>query len=137
MHVVATGEDMPLTEASQIIERLRGELGLPVGELFVNRCRPISPAGAGQAVQRLEHARLASDHLPPGVSRDTLRRGLILAAGRALAWEAIQERGIDGIEQSSGLEAFRLPLLASEEFGRAEVEKLAVIIAERDAGRCS
>ncbi|RMF24713.1 MAG: hypothetical protein D6760_02740 [Deltaproteobacteria bacterium] len=54
IHVVALAEDMPLTEARQILERLDGDLRLPVGGVIVNRWRGEPPSGVEQALARLD-----------------------------------------------------------------------------------
>jgi anion-transporting ArsA/GET3 family ATPase len=115
VHVVALPEEMPLEEAAEIIERLRGELELPVGRLVVNQCRPPPPAGAAAALASLRNDRDA----------DLARRELAFAAGNALGWLRLQEDGIAALERRVALTADRLPRLVAEPFGRAEVERLA------------
>jgi anion-transporting ArsA/GET3 family ATPase len=112
IHVVALPEEMPLEEAAEVLERLRGELRLPIGGLIVNQCRPAPPPGAAAAVGSLR-------------GTDAARRELALAAGRALGWLRIQEEGIAALERRVGMVARRLPLIAAEPFGRAEVERLS------------
>ncbi len=118
VHVVALPEEMPLEEAAEIIERLRGELALPVGRLVVNQCRPLPPPGAAAALAMLR----AGDG-------DAARRGLAVAAGRALGWLRLQEEGIAALERRVGLRAERLPRVEAEPFGRGEVERLAAEVA--------
>jgi hypothetical protein len=48
----------------------------------------------------------------------------------ALAWQGVQERGVGHLERRLGLEVFRLPLLATEEFGLPEVDVLARLLAD-------
>lgn len=130
VHVVATPEDMPLTEARHIVERLRGDLGLPVGLLFVNRVRPSSPPGAREAVARLAETSDADSELQShfGCDGDLVRQSIAVAATRALAWEEIQERGVARLESALDLRAARIPLLVADEFGHAELERLAAIV---------
>jgi anion-transporting ArsA/GET3 family ATPase len=118
IHVVALPEEMPLEEAAEIIERLNGELRLPLGRLIVNQCRPAAPAGAAAAL-----AALGADR-----DGDPARRGLAVAAGRALGWLRLQEDGIAALERRVGMPAERLPRLEAEPFGRAEVERLAGLV---------
>jgi anion-transporting ArsA/GET3 family ATPase len=132
IHVLATPEDMPITEAVQIVERLRGDLGLPLGGLFVNRCRRSSPAGAAEALDVLAASDLGRDGPGADPSVRCARDGVVAAGRRSLAWEQIQERSIDRLARETGSTPFRLPLLASEEFGLPEVQELArVLIAGR------
>jgi anion-transporting ArsA/GET3 family ATPase len=115
VHVVALPEEMPLAEAAEIIEKLRGELVLPVGRLVVNQCRPLAPPGAAEAVAAL--AREAES--------DLARRSLVFAARRELGWLELQEAGIGELERRLGVIAMRLPQLVATAFGKAEVEHLA------------
>jgi anion-transporting ArsA/GET3 family ATPase len=89
IHVVALPEEMPLREAAQTVEALRG-LELAVGEVIVNLCRPPAPAGVDAAIARLDDPVAA-------------------VARRARAWERIQARGIAALEAQLGVTATRLP----------------------------
>ncbi len=129
IHVVATPEEMPLTEARQIIERLRGDLDLPLGRVFVNRCRRRAPEGARSALTKLAAMPLETSGLSPTIDGSALRDGMRFACSRALGWESIQEDGVARLEAGTGLSVIRLPLLASEEFGLREVELLADVVA--------
>ena len=111
VHVVALPEEMPLEEAAEVVEQLRGPLQLPVGRLVVNQCRPPAPEGAEAMVGQLE----------PGTEA-------FVAARRALGWLTLQEKGIGALEQRLGLAAQRLPLLATERIGVAQLEQLAAAI---------
>lgn len=125
VHVVAVPEDMPLTEAGEIIASLRGELRLPLGELIINRCRSAPPEGIEEAVASVA---AAVGPAGPGSDRGELVRGVCDSARRELSWYRIQERGILALERLSGIGALRLPLLGSEEFGHAELEQLAKVL---------
>jgi anion-transporting ArsA/GET3 family ATPase len=122
VHVVAIPEEMPVTEATTIVEKLRDSLRLPVGTLFVNRCRAAAPAGAREAVSVLEGLAVDSaDEDVRGAMRDS--------ALAALEWEDVQENAIARLEQGTGLRAQRMLLLAREEFGLREVGELAELVA--------
>jgi len=118
VHVVAIPEEMPITEAVGIVERLRSPLELPVGQLFVNRCRPTAPEGIDEAIAALETATLA-----PG--DEAVRTGVVDTARRALGWERIQEAGIERLSAETRLAPVRIPLMVREEFGLAEVDSIA------------
>jgi anion-transporting ArsA/GET3 family ATPase len=125
VHVVATPEEMPVTEACSIVTRLRDSLHLPLGELFMNRCRDAVPAGARHALSVLQRAGCDGNDAALGhVMRD--------AVDAAIEWEAIQQTAIARAEAETGMCALRLPLVAVEEFGRAEAEKLATMLAPAD-----
>ena len=89
VHVVATAEEMPVREAVQVVTSLRA-LELPVGELFVNLCRPVAPPGIDVVIEGLGAA-------------------LAPLARRARSWERIQELQIAGLEADTGARAVRLP----------------------------
>jgi anion-transporting ArsA/GET3 family ATPase len=118
VHVVAIPEEMPITEAVGIVERLRAPLQLPMGTLFVNRCRPSSPEGVEEAVAALENVML-----PP--ADEEARCVVLQAAQMALGWERIQEAGIARLASETGLVPVRVPLLVREEFGLNEVDQIA------------
>jgi anion-transporting ArsA/GET3 family ATPase len=120
IHVVALPEVMPLEEAAEVIERLRGGLALPVGRLVINQCRPAPPPGAAEWV-----GALAANE-----GGDPARWTLAVAARRALGWLNIQERGIEGLERRLGLRAERLPRIEAEPFGRREIGRLAELVGE-------
>jgi anion-transporting ArsA/GET3 family ATPase len=121
VHVVAIPEEMPVTEATTIVARLRGNLGLPVGTMFVNRCRAAAPDGAREAVAALES--LGVDGTDEKI-RDAMRD----AARAALEWQDVQEGAISRLQQETGLEIERMPLLAREEFGLREARELADLV---------
>jgi len=122
VHVVATPEEMPVTEACTIITRLRESLKLPIGTLFMNRCRAPVPAGAARALEAL-------DRLSPRADGDArLARLMRDAVDAAVEWESVQSAAIARLEDETGLAAARLPLISSEEFGRAEAGMLATMI---------
>jgi anion-transporting ArsA/GET3 family ATPase len=126
IHVVAIPEDMPLAEASEIVARLRSELALPVGTLFMNRVRAAAPTGCDAAVDRLEAVPYEdTDHL--------VARSVAGTARRSLAWIDLQEDKLQRFERSVGLETFRLPLLEGSGFGATEIE----LLASRLVGRSS
>jgi anion-transporting ArsA/GET3 family ATPase len=120
IHVVATPEDMPLVEAGDIVARLE-VLGLPIGKVFVNRCRPSAPEGADAAIA-LAAGMAAGDE-------SSLAGGVADVARTIRAWERVQQSGIDALEARTGRRAVRLPLLAVEEFGARELQALADCVA--------
>lgn len=125
VHVVATAEEMPITEACQIVARLRGELSIPVGRLFVNRCLREPPPGTTRLPDLL--AKLSS---PPAANDRSgpvpgWMAGVVSVCRRTLAWQRIQAVAIQRLEREIAVAPVRLPLLAAEEFGAAELTRLA------------
>jgi anion-transporting ArsA/GET3 family ATPase len=127
VHVVAIPEEMPVTEACNIIEKLRTGLGLPVGTLFMNRCRAPAPDGAREAAALLES-------LDVEPADEPLRRAMQGSAIAALDWEAVQEHAIERLETWTGIRTERLPLLVREEFGLREATELVDLLRRRRSG---
>ena len=121
VHVVAIPDELPVTEATTIVEKLRDGLRLPVGTLFVNRCRAAAPAGAREGIAALDGLALDGED-------DEMRRAMRDSALAALEWEDVQETAIARLEQGTGLEARRMPLLVREEFGLREAGELVEIL---------
>jgi anion-transporting ArsA/GET3 family ATPase len=125
VHVVATPEEMPAAEAEQILARLHGDLSLPVGNVFLNRCRAASPGDATEEVRCLR------ERVEAGAC-DVAVRGLVddvlLAAENALAWESIQERVTAAFCAKESETVVRLPLLETEEFGDREIARLSELV---------
>jgi len=113
VHVVATPEEMPLAEAADIVARLRGELSLPLGSVYVNRCRSVPPAGIEAGIAKLQEA------------DDGRYARLLTTVRRRLSWTSIQEEGIAALERRIGQSSVRLPDLVAVEFGVEELERLA------------
>jgi anion-transporting ArsA/GET3 family ATPase len=130
VHVVALPEEMPVTEAVQIVERLRADLELPLGTLFMNRCRAQPPVGAAELAGSLAAADGSGCEEVGGFPGAAVLEGLHLAATRQLAWYGVQQRSLERLERETGAPAVRLPLLVAEEFGLREVERLADVIDE-------
>ena len=132
VHVVATPEEMPTAEAEQILSRLRCELALPVGRVFLNRCRPASPEGVAAAVRDLA----ASVTTAGTVHGSTALLGdIVLAAENSIAWEAVQDHAIAEFAARIPDSIVRLPLYETEEFGMNEIARLAEIVIDEPSGR--
>jgi len=121
VHVVAIPEDMPLTEAREVLARLRGDLRLPVGTVYLNRTRAPAPEGAEAAVTALA-----------GVTKESPEHHLAAAvratAARTLAWIRLQHEKLERFEVETASRCVRVPLLVTEEFGIAEIERLADVL---------
>jgi anion-transporting ArsA/GET3 family ATPase len=134
VHVVATAEEMPVTEAIEIVARLRGELGLPLGKLFLNRWRPSVPDGARELLPELDRLHAPSDLQAPagGFEAEEVLDGVRLAAARAVAWDEVQKRSAERLSAVENLSVERLPLLVTEELGLREIERLAALVAPKE-----
>ncbi len=100
VHVVATPEEMPVAEAIATVSGLRA-LGLPVGPVFLNRCRAAAPAGVKDALARLADLGTVE------------ARSLLLAARRELGWVQLQEQEVTKLTEGTGLPLIAFPRIAS------------------------
>lgn len=107
IHVVAMPEEMPLAEAVQTVETLRG-LELAIGRVIVNRCVPPPPRDCAVTID---------DAVVAPVLEGVLERA------RA------QERGIAALQERLGLPVVRVPRLPIMELAQ-HAERLASELAE-------
>jgi hypothetical protein len=122
VHVVATPEEMPVVEAIETVERLRGELALPVGALLMNMCHELPPEGVRDLVESLAESERR------GLS--VVARDLGQVAHRELGWVGIQERSVSEVERGTRLSALRLPLLLRERIAMPELVLLSQWLEE-------
>jgi anion-transporting ArsA/GET3 family ATPase len=110
LHIVTTPEEMPVNEAVDIWRAARGDLGIPLGEAFINQC--------AEAVPREALASLASS-------------GGSELAGLASALEQREVKRLAGEQHLARLpapllaSAVRLPLRVGSSFGLTDVRLLA------------
>jgi anion-transporting ArsA/GET3 family ATPase len=123
VHVVATPEEMPVLEAIETTQRLRDELGLPLGRIIVNRHAPPAPAAIAQALDAL--ASMPLQDAGQRAAREQLQR----VATQRLGWLQIQARSVADLEAATHARALLLPLLSSEHFGIAELSVIANALA--------
>ncbi|MBK9030585.1 MAG: P-loop NTPase [Myxococcales bacterium] len=116
VHVVATPEALPLAEAAQVIARLRA-LGLPLGAVLVNQCRPPPPPDVDAALAAL------------AARPDDGAQALARVGRRARSWAAVQERGVAALVTTAGVDVTRLPQRWFAE-GAALAQALAPLVAE-------
>ena len=128
VHVVVIPEDMPLTEGREILSRLQGDLGLPVGAVYVNRVRQRPPSSAAAAVSELQRI---SESDPDAA----MVHAVAATAQRSLGWAALQEEKLERFERDVTTEMVRLPLLTADHFGMAEIDVLAGMIGGAKAMR--
>lgn len=128
VHVVVIPEDMPLTEGREILARLRGELGLPVGSIYVNRVLTRPPERAMAAAEALSRV--------PSEDPDAATVHAVAATAlRSLGWVALQEEKLRRFQREVDVEMVRLPHLVSDRFGIGEIEALATLIAGAGGSR--
>jgi hypothetical protein len=114
---------MPLTEGREILSRLEGDLGLPVGSVYVNRVRPRPPDLASAAAEAL--GRVSPDDPDNGIAR-----AIAATARRSLGWAALQEEKLERFEREVDVETVRLPHLLADRFDMVQIDVLATVIGE-------
>jgi anion-transporting ArsA/GET3 family ATPase len=123
--LVTTPEDLAVAETLETVEALR-EGGFPAPWIVANRVRPPAfPKGTRAAGMRLSPKRLADVMRGAGADLDDEAAGQLLTAAREeeARFEA-ERRQLRRLTGAARPEA-ELPLLATESFGRPEVEHLA------------
>jgi Anion-transporting ATPase len=120
--IVTLPEEMPVTEAIELDEQLRSQIGIAPAALIVN-AMPEARFDAGE-VGRLR----ALEGRPPPVG--AAARAACLQASRSQA----AERDLSRARAALGLPTTILPLLSSAQFGLAEVEALSSVLAAPGAG---
>jgi anion-transporting ArsA/GET3 family ATPase len=107
---VATAEEMPVNETIEMYTRLRDELAMPLGVLFVNRVHdaPLSPADVPPAPDGA-----------PSLVGDVLRCARVEAG-----WTAINRRYLARLREAVPMPTVTLPFLFAEEFGLGEIRAL-------------
>jgi hypothetical protein len=109
--VVTLPEEMPTTETIELVDAIRGELGLPVLELVVNGVLPV-------LFSKAERDALLRDHALLEVQAPTRAAGsgdsAIVAGARRAAREAVQAESLARIERSLDLPKVLLPFLFDE-----------------------
>jgi anion-transporting ArsA/GET3 family ATPase len=115
--IVTLAEEMPVQESIELHGILRTELVLPVKALVVNQVLPRLFAPAERATV---------EALPDALSENASLLPLAVAARARSAREEIQEQSLARLtEKLPGLPRVTLPLLFTQDLGRAQVESLA------------
>lgn len=123
VNLVATAEEMPVNETVEMHARLRGELGMPLGHLFVNRLHrtPITE----EVLARLERGlRRLADERDRALCAEALRR-----AREEAGWAAINRRYLRELTTAIDLPLVEIPYVFAEEFGPAQVQEIARLVA--------
>jgi anion-transporting ArsA/GET3 family ATPase len=122
VHLVTTAEEMPVNETLEMYEKVRAELGMPLGHLFVNRVHQSALTSAD--VARLQEAL-------PGAGRDDRRlaREVLERAREEVGWAAINRLYQERLAAAVDLPTINLPFLFSQSFGFDEIKLLAGQIA--------
>jgi anion-transporting ArsA/GET3 family ATPase len=121
IHLVTTAEEMPVTETIETYGKLRDELRLPAGMLVVNRVH--RGVGAEDLVARLQ---AGAGRLPP--AERTVATEVAARAVEENAWAAINRMEMERLRTAVPLPTFAVPELYAEEFGAADVGRVADLL---------
>ncbi len=126
---VALAEELPARETTELIERLRGGLGVSVDRVVVNAVLAAPfPAGLPDLDERLARLpeRLPLPGLPPP-------RVMAQCASHLRARHELHRHYVERIEDWTGLPSVCLPFLPEGVRGRAELERLAALLLDAEA----
>jgi len=118
INLVTTAEEMPVNETLEMHQRIRDELRMPLGVLFVNRTHV-----AEFEVQDIEPLAAALAGLRGGeraIAEEALNR-----AREEAAWAAINASYCQRLSSAVRMPLVQLPFLFAEEFGSEQVRQIA------------
>ncbi len=119
INLVTTAEEMPVNETLEMYQRIREELHMPLGWLFVNRTHHVPFADAD--LERLEQ-RLATLHdaRARAVAQEVLNR-----AREEAGWTAINRMYLERLAREVEMPSVDIPFSFAEEFGAEQVRAIA------------
>jgi anion-transporting ArsA/GET3 family ATPase len=122
VNLVTTAEEMPVNETLEMYQRIREELHMPLGWVFVNRTHQTSFDAA--ELDRLQQ-RLATlqDARERAVMTEVLNR-----AREEAGWTAINRTYLDRLEREVDMPRVEIPFSFAEEFGAEQVRAIAAAI---------
>lgn len=122
IHVVTTAEEMPVNETVTMVGRVRRELGMPLGSLFVNRLH----------TEQFRKADIESLMEAARTSRQQDSRQLLFdVAARAVeesGWTRLNKRYLRQLAKDVDLPTVELPFVFAEEFGHPQLQRLVEVI---------
>lgn len=123
VNLVTTAEEMPVNETLEMYERLRGDLDMPLGAVFVNRVHrtELKPEDA----DALEVCMRTADPRDQPLLHEIHAR-----AREELGWAAINQSYLDKLAREVKLPLVEVPFLFAEEFGGAECQIIANVVEE-------
>lgn len=118
IHLVTTAEEMPVNETVTMARRVREELRMPLGALFVNRLHTgqFRPADIDALLAAARSSR----------QRDTklLLSEVASRAAEESGWTRLNKRYLRELERDVPIPRVELPFVFSEEFGRQQLLEL-------------
>lgn len=123
VNLVTTAEEMPVNETLEMYERLRGELDMPLGVVFVNRVHRTDLMT--EDVDALDACmRTADPHDQP------LLHEIQARAREELGWAAINQSYVEKLAREMELPLVEVPFLFADEFGVAECQIVANVVEQ-------
>jgi len=122
INLVTTAEEMPVNETVTMARRVREELGMPLGMLFVNRLHTDHFRRADIEALRVSARRSRSP---------VTGKALIQVAARAAeesGWSQLNKHYLRQLAQEIDLPRTELPFVFSEEFGKHELDQIVELI---------
>jgi anion-transporting ArsA/GET3 family ATPase len=122
VNLVTTAEEMPVNETLEMYQRIRDELHMPLGWLFVNRTHQTSfdAADLHQLEQRLASVHDARER---AVAEEVLNR-----AREEAGWTAINRTYLQRLTRAVDMPSVEVPFSFAEEFGAEQVRAIAAVI---------
>jgi anion-transporting ArsA/GET3 family ATPase len=121
VHLVATAEEMPVTETIEAYTVLAGDLRLPLGLLVVNRMH--HGAAPDRLVERLKEGARTLVPTDARVATEVAR-----CAAEENAWAAINRAQLERLRVAVPLPAVVLPMVFAPEFGPDDVAALSRLL---------
>jgi anion-transporting ArsA/GET3 family ATPase len=128
VNLVTTAEDMPVNETVAMAKRVRDELHLPLGGMFVNRLHQ-RKFRASDVKSLRDAARRCRD----GAERAILD-AVAARAEEESGWARLNARYLAQLAEEIPVPRWELPFVFAEEFGVAELEHLVDIVAAAQRG---
>jgi anion-transporting ArsA/GET3 family ATPase len=123
VNLITTAEEMPVNETLEMYRQIRGEIGMPLGVLFVNRMHQCA----------FTHADLDAVERQLGCVADEAERALLREAvsrGREeVGWSAINAMYAAQLRREVDMPCVEIPFAFVEEFGAQQVQAIATAIA--------
>lgn len=124
INLVTTAEEMPVNETLEMYDRLRGDLAMPLGWLFVNRVHQVG--WQADAVDRLVAAAAASR----SKEERQILEDVASRAREELGWAEINRSYLDRLHQAIDMPLVQIPFQFAEEFGSAEMQRVVAAVRQ-------
>jgi anion-transporting ArsA/GET3 family ATPase len=118
INLVTTAEEMPVNETLEMYERLRGDLDMPLGALFVNRVHKVD-----WTEQALAGLQPIAENMRSKDERQ-LFADVIDRAREEQGWAEINHAYLERLRSAIEMPFVEIPFEFAEEFGAAEMQRV-------------